>query len=245
MKLEKLLFVPDTHVPYHDVKAWSLLLKVGKVLRPDRIVILGDFADFYAVSDHDKDPNRARGLESEIKSCRERLDELDALGASKKYYVSGNHEDRLERYLMRRAPELFNMVKIPEILGLRERGWSYVPYKSDVRIGKVYITHDTGVAGANAHQRALTDYQTNVIIGHTHRLGYAVVGNAKGEPHVGAMLGWLGDFDKVDYMHSIKARRDWAHGFGLGYMRPDGVVHIHPVPIVRNSVVVEGKLISL
>jgi predicted phosphodiesterase len=243
--MERVLFVPDTHIPYHDKRAWQLLLKAGKAFKPDTIVICGDFADFYAVSDHNKDPRRERFLEDEVSSVITALHELSYLNARKKIYVAGNHEDRLARYLMTRAPELFRTVNIPDVLQLPHQGWIYVPYKAHYKVGKLYITHDCGKAGKTAHYDALNDFQDNVVIGHTHRIGYTVVGNAKGKPHVGAMFGWLGDVRQVDYMHSIKANRDWALGFGIGYMEPNGTIHLQPVPIVDYKVVVEGKLITL
>ena len=46
--------------------------------------------------------------------------------------------DNLERYLMQRAPELFNMVRVEELLHLRARGWTFTPYKHHLRIGKLY-----------------------------------------------------------------------------------------------------------
>ena len=58
------------------------------------------------------------------------------------------------------------------------------------------------------------------------------------------MLGWLGDLEAVDYMHRIRMARDWAHGFGVGYMTADGVVHVTPVPIVQNTCCVNGSLFS-
>jgi predicted phosphodiesterase len=242
-RLQRVLFVPDTHVPYHDKEAFGLMLKAGKSFKPDVIAVLGDFADFYSVSSHSKDPRRVRDLESELTDVNAALDQLDALGATRKIFVSGNHEDRLERYLQDKAPELFNIVKIPELFRLKARGWEYVPYKHDIQLGKLWLTHDVGTAGVNAHRDALSSYQSNCLIGHTHRIGYAVVGNARGVPHLGAMLGWLGDFSTVDYMHRVKARRDWAHGFGIGYMEPSGVVHVTPVPIVKGRVVIEGRMV--
>lgn len=240
--LKKWLLVPDTHRPYHDAKAVELVLKVGDAIGVHGVAILGDYGDFFAVSSHDKDPNRARNLEFELENINQGLDEFDALKPKEKIFVAGNHEDRLERYLMTKAPELFNMVKVQELLYLKDRGWKYVAYKDHVQIGKLYLTHDTGTAGATAHVKALNDFQSNIVIAHTHRLGYSVVGNAKGKPHVGAMLGWLGDANQADYMHRIKAKRDWALGFGIGYMEPNGNCHVQPVPIVDYKCVVDGKL---
>lgn len=240
--MKKILIIPDTHVPYHDKRALDLMLKVGKDFKPDTVAILGDFADFYSVSSHSKDPNRKRNLEFEIEAVNKELDKIGKLGADVNIFIAGNHEDRLERFLMDKAPELFNMVQVKQLFRLRERGWRYVPYKDNARIGKLYLTHDTGTAGATANVRALNDFQYNVAIGHTHRMGYNIIGNARGEPHVGAMLGWLGDVKQVDYMHRIKAARDWCLGFGVGYMEPSGVVHLQPVPIVNYKCVVGGKL---
>jgi predicted phosphodiesterase len=245
MSLQKIALWPDSHLPFEDKQAYALAYKAVKAFKPDILVLLGDYMDCWSVSSHDKNPTRAMFLDDEIEYTKRKLKELkEGLGAERNIYVFGNHEDRVERYLMQKAPELFNTVQLHKLLKLEETGWEHVAYKSDIRIGKLYITHDTGVAGKYAHYRALDDYQGNIIIGHTHRLGYAVVGNAKGNPHIGAMLGWLGDLSKVDYMHRIKAARDWAAGFGLGYMEPNGNVHIVPVPIVAGRCVVEGRLIT-
>ncbi len=241
--LEKWLAIPDTHVPYHDAKAFRLMLRAAKSAGIKNVVILGDFIDCFSVSSHPKPPDRVLDLAVELDSTRELLGEVEQVITGQRIYVAGNHEDRLQRYLVDRAPALFNTVKIDRLLGLADRGWKYVPYKDHTSIGKLYITHDAGKAGKHAHHDALAAFQGNVIIGHTHRIGYAVEGNAKGKPHVGAMLGWLGDVNAVDYMYRIRAKRDWAHGFGIIYKEPNGCVHVTPVPIVNGTVVVEGKLI--
>lgn len=245
-KLEKILFIPDSHIPYEDKKAFALMLKAGKAFKPKHTIILGDFADFYGVSSHSKDPNRSLKLKEEIDLVKIGLDKVKAIGAQNNVYVAGNHEDRLERYLMDKAPELFNFISIPKILELKEKGFKYTPYKQAYKIGKLNITHDTGNAGRFAHYKALDTFQHNILIGHTHRLGYAVEGNASGERHVSAMLGWLGNVEDINYMHRVKAVKDWCHGFGIGYLDPStGIVYIIPVPIVRDTCLIEGKLITL
>lgn len=245
MKLEKILIIPDTHVPYQDKKAFELMLKVGKDFKPDHVVILGDFVDFYSVSNYSKDPNRVSLLEEEVEATKEALGRVKALKAKNNVFIAGNHEDRLERYLKDKAPELFNYVTIPKVLELKENGFKYVPYKHSYKLGKLYFTHDVGNAGRFAHYKALDTFQHNIITGHTHRLGYAIEGNAEGERHVTAMLGWLGDVSAIDYMHIVKAKKDWSLGFGVAYMEPNGNAHVVPVPIVDNKCVVEGKLYSV
>jgi predicted phosphodiesterase len=245
-KLEKVLFIPDSHVPYHDKEAFALMIKAAKAFKPDHAIILGDFADFYGVSSHSKDPNRALKLKEEIEATKEALDLVVSLKAKNNVFIAGNHEDRLERYLRDKAPELFNFISIPKILELKDKGFKYVPYKQAYRLGKLNLTHDAGNAGRYAHYKSLDTFQHNVIIGHTHRLGYAVEGNAQGERHVTAMLGWLGDVEEIDYMHRVKAVKDWSLGFGIGYLNPEtGTVYVIPVPIINGTVLIEGKVISL
>lgn len=218
------------------------MLKVGKAFRPTHLIVMGDLADFYSVSSHSKDPRRIAHLDEEVDDVNRGLDELDALKATSKKFIAGNHEDRLTRYLQDKAPQLFNVVSIPELLRLRERGWTYTPYKSDTKLGRVHFTHDVGNAGRNATFRALDTYQHSVVTGHTHRLQYVAEGNAVGEYKLSAMFGWLGDRSKIDYMHRASVNKNWALGFGVGYVHPkSGVVYLTPVPIVSYTCVVNGE----
>lgn len=240
--LERILIVPDVHIPYHDQKAWDLMLQVAHGFKPSHIVVLGDFADFYAVSSFGKDPTRANQLDVEIAECNKALDQLDMVGAKHKYFIAGNHEQRLERYLQDKAPQLYSMIKVEALFKLKQRGWAFTPYRNDVKIGKVYFTHDVGQGGRTAAHRTMDTYQHSIITGHSHRLAYVVESNATGTSMLSAQFGWLGDVHQVDYLHRIKAQKDWALGFGIGYIRSNGVMHLTPVPIVEYACVVEGKL---
>lgn len=246
-KLKRILFIPDTHRPYHSKDAWRLALKAGKAFQPDRVIVLGDFADFYKVSAHSKDPQRKVDFQDELDDVSKGLDELEALKATHYDFVEGNHENRMQRYLWSSASELAGLrsLRVNELLDLPSRGWSYTPYKQHLRVGKLFITHEAGNAGFDAHRKAQSTYAENVVIGHTHRTGYSIVGNARGTAHVGAMFGWLGDVESIDYDHRIRALREWNHGIGIGHMEPDGAIHLRPVPFVRNRCVIDGELVKL
>jgi hypothetical protein len=242
-KLQTVLFCPDSHIPWEDRRAFNLMLKVGKALRPDHLVILGDFADFYSVSFHSRDPSRATRFSDEVRSVNTRLDQMDALGAKYKHFVAGNHEHRAERFLHEKAPELVGLsgLTIPELFHLKDRGWKYTPYRSHTKIGKVWVTHDAGSAGALAASRARDKFQGNVVLGHCHRLVASYSGNAKGESHVGISAGWLGSARGIDYAHKVLVN-EWQLAFCVGYMEPSGTMHIQPVPIINYKAVVAGKL---
>lgn len=243
--LEKILVIPDTHVPFEDGAAFAVMMAAARVVRPDTVVFLGDFADFASVSFHPRKLG-ARGytLQEEAEAVNKRLDEVQALGASRVVFVKGNHEYRLERFLSEKAPELFGLVDTAALFQLKERGWECVEYRDHLKIGRMHFTHDVGHAGIYAHRQSRMAYEGNVVLGHTHRLAMEIAGTSKGPAHVGASFGWLGDRRSIDYMHIAKAAQ-WVLGFGLAYHERDtGNVHVVPVPIVDYRCVVEGQLVD-
>ncbi len=247
MSLHRILFVPDAHHPYVDRNAWKLMLKAARFFKPQSLISLGDFGDYYCTSRHPKDPNRTRDLNVELRANNLALDELDAMcasvGCKDKRFIFGNHEDNVRRYLIERAPELYNDVLLEKRLRLKTRGWAFVPYKDYTRIGKLYCTHDSGSAGAMAHIKTANDFGSNAIIGHTHRIATHYSTTILGKAHVATMVGWLGDKKAAEYMYKCNTRH-WCLGFGIGYMEPNGTVHVKPVPIIDYRCELEGRLIS-
>lgn len=243
--LERILIIPDTHVPFEDGGAFAVLMAAARVLRPHTIVFLGDFADFMSVSFHPRTLSvRGYTLEEEVAAVNARLDEIQALGATRVVFCKGNHEYRLERYLSEKAPELFGLVDTAALFRFAERGWECVEYRHHLKIGKMHFTHDVGHAGIYAHRQSRMAYEGNVVIGHVHRCSMEVAGTSKGPSHVGIALGWLGDKKAIDYMHAAKAAQ-WTLAFGIAYHERDtGNVHVVPIPIVDYRCVVEGHLID-
>lgn len=219
------------------------MLRAAKQFRPHTVVVMGDLADFYAVSNHDKRPDRMP-FHEEVSSCNGALDQLDNLGAQKKIYLMGNHEDRLQRYLTTKAPELYRHVSVDRLLGIRKRGWQLVEFLDFTKVGKLYLSHceDARKCGRDAFRQGRIRFGGNFAMGHTHNLAVDYEGSADGVPHVGAVFGWLGSVDKIDYTSRSQARK-WTHGFGTGYLFSNGDVHLQPVPIVNGRCIVAGKVI--
>jgi hypothetical protein len=219
-------------------------MKVGQSWKPDVVVVLGDFGDFYTVSTFGKDPKRRHHLEDEVHETNRLLDNLDALGAKLKIFIEGNHEHRLNRFIIDKAPELNGLTKdVKEAFKLKERGWVHVPYRDHYKLGKVYLTHDVGATGRNAAHKVIDTYQHSAITGHTHRITYAVEADGVGTPILSATFGWLGDLSRVDYAHKITATKAYVLGFGTGYLETEtGLMFVSPVPIIKYKCLVEGKV---
>lgn len=237
---------PDTHAPYHDPIAVAVALKALRTLRPKRLVILGDFWDFYAVSFYSKDPRRKALLADEIDAASEVAERVAAAAREigcETHITCGNHEHRLERLIREKAPALTGLVK-----GIRDivpQDWTFHPYGSTLKIGKLHISHDFGRGGDNAGRQGLVDVGANIAFGHTHQLGVSYLGQQRGDAHVALACGWLGGLEHIDYKHAAVARRRYMHGFGWVEMDQRGNVWAQAVPIIRRSCVVNGKRIAI
>lgn len=232
----KILVIPDVHVPFHDKKAWDLVCKVHNVAKPDKTVIIGDFADFLAVSFFPKPPGRLNNLEHEVDATNEALNRL----GKDTVFLQGNHEYRLEKYLKQKAPELFGLVECKKLFKIQERGWKWVPYMDHHVIGKVLFAHDLGHCGKHAALNTLAAAGMCTVFGHTHRGGVHYGGTVNGEHRFALNVGWLGDYKQIDYMHRAKTR-DWQHGFGWINMDDRGLAWASFVPIVAGKCVVDGR----
>lgn len=238
------IVVPDLHAPYHDEKVWRTILNAIKSVKPDCVVIIGDFADCYAVSSFPKSPLRKQDLRYEIDQARKELYRLIRVSDCELWYLEGNHEFRLERYLCQRAPELYGLVSAKSLMldGTRDVQW--VPYRSHVKLGKTVYMHDCGHAGVYAGRHTLAAVGHNVVFGHTHRGGIVTDGTHDGKRHFSLNVGWAGNLKEADYMYQIKMK-DWLHGFGVVQTDDStGLVWPSFVPVMSGKAFVLGKEIS-
>ncbi len=236
--------IPDCHFPFEDKKAWALVLRSIRETQPDRVVTLGDFLDCISVSNFPKPPDRRESLASEIEAGNIALDQLtEAAGKAPVVFLEGNHCFRMHRYLSEKAPELFGLVDIPTLLGIKKRRWTWVPYRSHITFGKVAYAHEIGHCGRNATQQSLDSFGGNIIVGHSHRAGTAYGGTVKGEHRVAMSCGWLGDINKIDYMHKSKTR-EWQHGAGFVQQDRKGNAWCSFAPIVDKKICINGSWIT-
>lgn len=219
------------------------MLEIASFVILDEIVLLGDYADFYPVSRHDKDPAVAHALEDEIKSVNEGLDQLDKLWPrAKKVYLEGNHEVRLEKYLAEKAPALFGLTECQTLFELNRRPlWSYHTFgrHQGYRIlGSELIARHRPLA-SNAKTgllRAMTSY----CYGDIHKIEEAQAVGLDMKTRVAFCPGWLGDETRkvFDYM---LAQPQWQLGFAIVTVDSSKNFHHQIVPIKNNKAIFNGK----
>lgn len=209
------------------------------------IVLLGDYADFYSVSRHRKDPRVGTLLEEEVDSVKAGLTELDRLfPLAKKVYLSGNHEIRLETYLIEQAPALFGVTDIRELFELRRRPkWSYLPFGRDQRYkvlgSELYAFHRPKASTPKNH---IAKTFVSSVYGDVHKIERAQSVALDGKHLTAVCPGWLGDVTSrvFDYMPSTP---QWQLGFAIISVEDSSKdFYIEVAEIKNNQTIVQGKV---
>lgn len=247
LAIKKALIVPDLHIPFHDRKALKLMLKVASSIGVDEVVLLGDVVDFYSVSQFGKDPRVSTLLTEEISAARAFLDELDSLFPSaKKVYLSGNHEQRLENYLIDKAPGLFGLTEVRFLFGLNQRPlWTYVPFgrAQGYRVlgSELYAFHRPKASTPKQH---ISRVFVSSLYGDIHKIESAHAVTLDGRHLLAHCPGWLGDVSSrvFDYMPSVP---QWQLGFAVVYLDTStSLFHVEQFEIKNHSTILHGKIIK-
>lgn len=101
----------DIHIPFHDTKAVDAFISYVADTVPDIVILNGDVLDMFMLSRFTK--GEGRNPLEEIEECRRLLKKIKDMvpPETELYYVIGNHETRLERYVLTKAPELASLVE--------------------------------------------------------------------------------------------------------------------------------------
>ncbi len=251
MSIKTALIIPDTHRPFYNRKAYNLMLEVALYLGVHEVVLLGDYCDFYSVSRFVRHPKVGTLLVEEVESVRTGLDELDRLfPQAKKVYLSGNHEARLETYLVDRAPGLFGVTECRTLFQLEQRPlWTWIEFSR----GQQYQVLGSPLRAfhrplASTPKGHIARSLVSSVYGDIHKIEESRAVGLDGQHYVAFCPGWLGDVSSrvFDYMPSVP---QWQLGFALveidvasGSKNPSQDFYTTIVEIKNNKAIVGGKI---
>lgn len=166
----------DLHIPYHETDAVKAAIKLAKEDKVDAIFLNGDVMDFFGLSFHEKNPKNRPRISEELESARQFLKGLRKHFPNIPiYWIDGNHEHRLERYLAVKAPELLDTseFQIATLLRMAEYGITYLGFRTKCYFGKLLVEHGDrlkGTGGVNPARSARLKYKRSVLVNHFHKL---------------------------------------------------------------------------
>lgn len=209
-RYNKALVVGDFHYPYTDIEALTLALEYGYNAGIDCIIINGDSLDFNTISRFVSKPNEMRVME-QIEGVKNLLAWMQNVMDVKMVFHAGNHDKRLEDYVIRQAPELYLNNKLDKLLMLEDMKIDYVQDYRFMRFGKLNIAHGHHIvkgifAPVSPARGVFTKTNTSTLISHVHRTSEHMEsdmnGNVLGCFSIGAMTTITPDYNPQISKHN-------------------------------------------
>ena len=143
LRASKVLVLSDLQCPFHNKEAVEVAVKKGQDEGVTAVLLNGDLLDFYDISDFVKNPKQ-RDFRGEIAIGRELLAYLrDSFPGRPIWWKLGNHEERWERFMYNKAPQLVGTeeFEIPHWMHCARHNIRVVGEKRPIRIGRLSVIH--------------------------------------------------------------------------------------------------------
>lgn len=206
------LVLPDLHLGHHDRGALRCVLRAYDLLKPERVVILGDWLDAHSWNAHPATPGEkaAHYLRDEIEPCKLILDRFDC----EIIFHEGNHEERVRRHMLQHGgpwKDLGELV-LPERLLARDN-LEWIPYKKFKVLTEGLVScHGVSVAKTAAAKHLDAFPGWSIVFGHTHRAQSLVRRDPISDRLLRAWCpGTLSELQPI----WCKGPTTWSHGFSL------------------------------
>lgn len=242
--MDRVLIVPDTQVPNHDVDSWRVILSFAKYWKPTELIIMGDFVDLTSLSRYQKlSPLESHNLDEEIKLGNQALDELGKVTKqARKIYLLGNHEKRYEIYKLnewcKEVRHLNSMTSIEEELNLTKRGYKTIEYGGIYQKGFAIFTHGWFVNKYHS-EKTLKRFFKNIYYCHSHGWQvYSMLG-LDGQPVEAVSCGCL---CKTDLTYLRGKPMDWVQMFAYFDFMNDGTYYAHFPKIINGNTYELGRM---
>lgn len=226
----------DIHIPYHSTPILKLAINYLRNAKIDVLVLNGDIFDFYAASKYLKVPSRP-SIKAEMALGLQFLEQLRILFPTQKIiFKIGNHEDRLGHYLLRNAPDLYELesISLPVLLEFDRLGIDMVESSRYIKAGNLSIFHghEIKVSGINIARSFRLKTGGHAMFAHNHKTSVdtfkTVDGNFEYCYSIGCLCDLWPDYAIFNQMNN---------GFATIDLFKDGNYHVDNLRIVNNLIV--------
>ena len=245
-RIAPIFVISDIHFPEHDRAVWATILELLKDVKPQEIVLLGDFLEMASVSQHGG--AELEKLTEDFDAGKQALRQLrEVVGLDCRItYLEGNHESRLTRFLMSKAPSLRDSLSYQVGLDLARLDVEWVPeHKQPITRGDLDLTHghqDLRERPSKFHSGKMAEVygrpERTVLYGHTHKpqvFTRPTVGGHATAIGLGCARtlapGWL---------HGAQA--GWVHQVAVVYLSGAGRSYVYPITLRHGQTMWNGKM---
>lgn len=232
----RVLVLADVHVPFHDPQALGAAVKWGKKNKANTILLLGDALDFHGASKFEDDPEK-RDLSAELQKYREFFAWLRCeFRKARIIFKEGNHEERYESFMKRKAYELLRIdsFALPKVLDLERYGVEHVNEKRKVMLGKLMAVHGHELrlsSPANPAKGLFNKMTCSAIAGHIHKTSTATTTTALHHQITTYTIGTLGSTRR-----EYAVINQWDQSFGVVDVANDGAWELNVRKVIHGQV---------
>lgn len=234
------LLLYDVHIPFHVTAAVEAAVTAGKKQNCNVVILGGDALDFHGVSRYDHDGTKLT-YQQEIEYGVQFFTYLrKQFPKARIVFKEGNHEERLSKYILSRAPVLFGLEKtsLPALLELSDRGIEHVGEQRVVHAGKLRIIHGHEYGGStnapvNAARWLMLRARKPAVMGHLHHTSEQIEANIDGDQLASWSVGCLCGLSPR--YRRLNAR--WNHGFAVVEVAKNGSFELDNRRIMNGKVV--------
>lgn len=211
--MQKVLCVPDLHLPWVDSDGLSAVYLAIEREKPTVVIQLGDLYDMYAHSKFPRNQDLCTPKE-EICEAREGAENfwnnVKKMSASiRRIQILGNHDSRPSKRIQERYPEIAHLSGIDDLFefpGVE----SVLDTRCEFQIDGVIYTH----GHFTRHGQHAAYYLKSVVHGHTHR-GNVSFQKVHGKIFWELDCGHLADEGSEPLQYQATKTTKWTRGFGI------------------------------
>lgn len=220
----------DIHIPFQDDDAVDSFIEYCKKKKPEVIVLNGDVLDMFMLSKFTK--GEGRNPLEEITMCRELLASLrNACPNAEIYYIIGNHENRLEKYVLTKAPELASLIE--DVFSIIKTEDFKIRGCASLTINDNFVCKHGTLLGNKSGLSAIKEMENAYMsgaTGHTHRL-CKYIARKSGKKFVWIETGCLCDLNP-EYM----VNPNWQAGFAELIFKDGKLYHSRVIEIEKGKI---------
>ena len=227
--------ISDIHIPYHDLRTIEKWVEECRQKNVAGLILNGDVLDFYQLSDFLRDPSMPR-TKDEILKGRQLLEYLRSrFPKIPIVFKKGNHDERLEKYLFGRCPDLSEIedFQLHSLLRAKEFGVDWVEDKRVVMLGKLPVIHGHEYRGGGGVMPARWLYLrtgASAVCGHFHQPSNYTFRTIEGR-EVGMWSTGCACYLSPAYM----PLNQWSNGYAMVEISQGGGYSVHNRRLLKNG----------
>lgn len=160
---ENILVVADLHAPYTKKGYFEFCMQQFKKYKCNKVVFIGDIADFASISYHEKSPEMM-GPADELKEIRKDLSKWKKAFKNVPVFVTfGNHDSLIARKIQTAGLPIEICKSLGDILDVPE--WNF---DISFEFNDVIYTHGQGGGGIGGALAKVLNRRKSIVQGHFH-----------------------------------------------------------------------------